>query len=130
MSLLVFAMVHDYCSIIEKNVISAQIVDVPHSRELVYITQMNLIPSDVSVSITLQRRQFPLVLCFAMTINKSQGQTLSSVGLYLSRPVFTHGQLYVAMSRIKTRCGLKMLITDDSGEPTNSTVNVIYHEVF
>jgi len=34
-----------------------------------------------------QRRQFPISLCFAMTINKSQGQTLSRVGLYLPQPV-------------------------------------------
>lgn len=51
-----------------------------HSNERVCITRMNLIPSDANVSITFQRRQFPLCLCFAMTINKSQGQTLSHVG--------------------------------------------------
>jgi ATP-dependent exoDNAse (exonuclease V) alpha subunit len=50
-----------------------------------------------------------------MTINKSQGQTLGCVGLYLPRPVFMHGQLYVALSRVKTRSGLKILITDDEG---------------
>jgi ATP-dependent DNA helicase PIF1 len=54
-----------------KNVISSQIVIGPHSGELVYITRMNLVASDANVSITFQRRQFPLVLCFAMTINKS-----------------------------------------------------------
>jgi ATP-dependent DNA helicase PIF1 len=48
-----------------------------------------------------------------MTINKSQGQTLGHVGLYLTRPIFTHGQLYVAVSRVKTRIGLKILIIDD-----------------
>jgi ATP-dependent DNA helicase PIF1 len=65
-----------------------------------------------------------------MSINKSQGQTLSHVGLYLPRPVFTHGQLYVAVSRVKTRSGLKILITDDNEKPKTSTLNVVYPEVF
>jgi ATP-dependent DNA helicase PIF1 len=113
-----------------KNIISANVVSGSHCGEVVYITRMNLVPSDANVSITFQRRQFPLCLCFAMTINKSQGQTLSNVGLYLPRPVFTHGQLYVAVSRVKTRKGLKILVTDDHGQPSNRTMNVVYHEVF
>ena len=68
--------------------------------------------------------------CFAMSINKSQGQTLAHVGLYLPRPVFTHAQLYIAVSRVRTRAGLKILIVDDNEKPTTSTVNVVYPEVF
>jgi len=65
-----------------------------------------------------------------MTINKSQGQTLSRVGLYLPQPVFTHGQLYVAISRVKTKKGLKILILDEDGNVTNTTKNVVYKEIF
>ena len=65
-----------------------------------------------------------------MTINKGQGQTLSRVGLYLPQPVFTHGQLYVAISRGKTKRGLKILILDEDGNVTNTTKNVMYKEIF
>jgi ATP-dependent DNA helicase PIF1 len=65
-----------------------------------------------------------------MAINKSQGQTLSTVGVYLQRPVFTHGQLYVAMSRVKSKNRLKYLIEDEDSNCTNETNNVVYKEVF
>jgi hypothetical protein len=49
----------------------------------------------------VRRRQFPLIPAFAVTIHKAQGQTLLRVGLYLSNPIFTHGQLYTALSRTR-----------------------------
>ncbi|KAL5186890.1 putative pentatricopeptide repeat-containing protein [Glycine soja] len=58
------------------------------------------------------------------------GQSLSMVGLYLPKPVFTHGQLYVALSRVNSAKGLKILIHDDEQKSMNSTTNVVYKEVF
>jgi ATP-dependent exoDNAse (exonuclease V) alpha subunit len=33
-----------------------------------------------------------------MTINKAQGQTMKTIGIYMPEPIFTHGQLYVTLS--------------------------------
>jgi ATP-dependent DNA helicase PIF1 len=50
--------------------------------------------------------QWPLRLAFALTIHKSQGQTYDQVCVDLSRPIFAHGQLYVALSRVTSPNGL------------------------
>ena len=47
-----------------------------------------------------------------MTINKSQGQSFSKVGIALNVPVFSHGQLYVALSRVKFKDGLRIFIKE------------------
>jgi hypothetical protein len=40
--------------------------------------------------VEFDRKQFPICVCFAMTINKSQGQSLGRVGIYLNPEVFAH----------------------------------------
>jgi ATP-dependent DNA helicase PIF1 len=59
--------------------------------------------------VTISMRQFPFQLAFSMSIHKSQGQTLTSVGVWLPKPVFCHGQLYVAVGRVTTWAGLFVL---------------------
>jgi len=49
--------------------------------------------TDEDLPFILERTQFPVRLCFAMTVNKSQGQSLEQVGVDLHTPAFTHGQL-------------------------------------
>ena len=69
-----------------------------------------------------------------MTINKSQGQTFKEIAIYLPAPVFAHGQLYVALSRVGDPRKITILITHPSlpnqppGLPV--TLNVVYTEIF
>ncbi|KAL7616464.1 hypothetical protein Lser_V15G00051 [Lactuca serriola] len=111
-----------------KHVIEARIIAGRFFNETTYIPRMKLTQSDKRIPFRFQRRQFPVAVCFAMTINKSQGQSLSTVGLYLRRPVFTHGQLYVAVSRVTSKKCLKVLICDEEGHQTNKK-NIVYKEV-
>lgn len=62
-----------------------------------------------------------------MTINKSQGQSVKNVSLDLHSPVFTHGQFYVAVSRVTSVQNIKAIWTDTVEEPI--TKNVVYNEV-
>lgn len=80
---------------------------------------------DVEISriITEDKQQFPVALCFAMTINKAQGQTLDRVGLYLAAPVFAHGQLYCAFSRARSLDGVKVFA------PGNALRNIVHKSI-
>jgi len=77
---------------------------------------------------TLIHRQFPFQMAFALTINRSQGQSFENVGIYLPSPVFSHGQLYVALSRCKSMGKIKVLVQHDPADHKH-TKNIVYQEV-
>ena len=60
-----------------------------------------------------------------MTINKCQGQTLNNVALHLEEDVFSHGQLYVALSRVKSIKSINVFTNNG-----NYVKNVVYKQVF
>lgn len=101
--------------------------------EQVLIPRMDLDSSDPKLPFSLKRRQFPIRVAFAITINKCQGQTFEKVLLYLSEPVFAHGQLYVAFSRVKRRQDIKVKVIQSAiqGKFLNGTYtsNIVYKDI-
>jgi hypothetical protein len=113
-----------------EKVIEAIVITGSNIGDIVYIPRICLTAKDPKWPFTLHRRQFPIRICYAMTINKSQGQTLAAVGLYLKVPVFTHGQFYVAVSRVTSKKALRILIENEDGTCGSETRNIVFSEIF
>jgi ATP-dependent DNA helicase PIF1 len=119
-----------------QHIIDAEIATGPDKGRRIFIPCLNITPSDTErMPFTLRWRQFPLRPAFAMTINKAQGQTLQTVGVYLPKPVFCHGQLYVAFFLCGSQRGVRVSVRGDSRAALNGapvgiyTNNVVYREV-
>lgn len=77
------------CRAFEKHMIIAEIAVSEHKGDITFIPHIPLQPSDPKLyAVKFTRRQFPVRPCFAMTINKAQGQTLNIVGIYLCNQYF------------------------------------------
>ncbi|XP_057305225.1 ATP-dependent DNA helicase PIF1-like [Hydractinia symbiolongicarpus] len=118
---------------LRQHVIDAEIITGVATGKRVLIPRIQLAPSDTGLPFQLRRRQFPIRLAYAMTINKSQGQTFNKVGIYLHRPCFSHGQLYVAFSRARSFEDVKVKIhqTEAQGYVQHKcyTPNIVYSQV-
>ncbi|CAH0392751.1 unnamed protein product [Bemisia tabaci] len=106
---------------LHKYLIEAKIITGPNEGETVFIPKIPVIPSNLPFQ--FKRFQFPVKLCFAISINKSQGQTIKTVGVDLRHDCFSHGQVYVAFSRVSSPENLFVL------QPTCKTKNIVYKQV-
>jgi hypothetical protein len=91
-------------------VLDAKIISGKNRGARVFIPRIPLVLSDFGLPFQLRRYQFPIRPAFGMTINKAQGQTLERIGVYLPKPVFSHGQLYVACSRVGSRRAISFML--------------------
>jgi len=89
-------------------VVEVEIITRKGASNVAFIPHIKFISDNSGLPFIFARKQFPLRLAYAMTINKSQGQTLSHVGLHFADNVFSHGQLYVAFSCAKAPANIKV----------------------
>ena len=106
------------------NTIEAKISHGGYAGHNIIIPRIPLIPSNSMLPFEFRHVQFPVSLCFAMTVNKSQGQTFKAVGVDMTDESFTHGMPYVALSRVGSPDCLTLLVREDRKR------NVVYTEVF
>ncbi|CAI9287988.1 unnamed protein product [Lactuca saligna] len=115
-----------FCKNFNRNVIRAEIAFGDYAGKEVFIHRIPLQPATgEGYTVPFKRTQFPVKLCFAMTINKAQGQTLDIVGIYLKEPIFSHGQLYVALSRARRIESVKVepsTVEPEPKEPAHGSV--------
>jgi hypothetical protein len=109
-------------------VVEVEIITGKGANNVAFTPRIKFISDNNGLPFTFARKQFPLQLAYAMTINKSQRQTLSHVGLHLGDNVFSHGQLYVAFSRAKAPANIKVLLLDTVHGRSGLMRNVVYEE--
>lgn len=107
---------------LRNNVIGATVLTGPAVGQTVLIPRIPMIPTDLPFN--FKRIQFPVKVSFAVTINKAQGQTFKHVGIDLRQECFSHGQLYVALSRSGSGENQYLLLPEE-----NKTKNIVYAEV-
>ena len=116
--------------VINDRLVKATIANGESKGRMVLIPKIQTQPADDShFGFEWQRLQFPLRVAFAMTIHKSQGQTLDKVAVWLQEHCFGHGQLYVAASRAGNPNNIKFFVPNKYGHPNFTTRNVVYNEL-
>ena len=102
--------------------VRAVVLTGPAKGNIVGIPPISFVCDATESQFAFKRLQLPLVPAFAFTIHKAQGQTLNRVGLDLTNPVFTHGQLYVAISRIHNASDMRIIGTPESSSAENEGI--------
>src|SRR5689334_25200128 len=98
-----------------KNILECEILTGERAGETTWIHKYTLTSEKGKFPFTLYRKQFPIKVCYAMTINKSQGQTIDYVGLDLEDDVFSHGMAYVGFSRVRTWDNIRVAVNKARG---------------
>ena len=108
------------------HVIDAVAISGSNMGSKIFIPRIMLLSQDATLPFEMKRKQFPVKLAYSMTANKSQGQILEFVGIYIAREFFSHGQFYVAISRVGNPDSVKILFKKENKYHVR---NIVYREI-
>ena len=103
------------------NLLFLRVATGPHEGNILCLPRMPCGPGDDNFSIPgFTRTPFPIRTRFALTTNKAQGQSFGGcIGLHLRDHCFSHGQLYVALSRTTHLSNVTTLTQESNGTTRN-----------
>ena len=115
--------------VINKQLLKCVIITGETKGTIVLIPKIIMTPSNPEhFGFEWSRLQFPVRLAFAMTIHKSQGQTLDKVSIWLTESCFGHGQLYVAASRVGDPNSIRFFVPENE-DGFYMTKNIVYADL-
>ena len=116
---------------VKKHVVELSKISGDKVGSKLFIPRIVMLASTHALPFQLRRKQFPIKPCFGMSSNRSQGQTMRRIGIYMSQDFFSHGQLYVALSRCGDRSQVKILKRRGLGdkERPHKMINVVFKAV-
>ena len=108
------------------------------SEDIVLIPKIPMYSKESDFVATFKRLQFPVVSAYYLTFNRAQGQSLDRCGLLLPESVFSHGHLYVGLSRCGDDDNVFIYANQDEFDsirddlPANRTFtrNIVFTEIF
>ena len=121
------------CHVLFKNMLDVKILIGSNVGKRAFLPRIKLKTNASSgLPFELSRKQFSVRLSFAIIINKSKGQTIPTIEIYLPRHVLSHDQSYVALSRGVSQNSTKVLIKEGKmeGEDGDFTKNVVFKDIF
>ena len=110
---------------VSKHVIEAIALNGKAIGKKLIIPRINFLSKDTQFPFQMKRKQFPVRLSYAITANKSQGQTLKFVGIYLGTEFFSHGQVYVSLSRVGDKNNILIFRRDKE----KKMKNIVFKEI-
>ncbi|KAJ7624189.1 hypothetical protein B0H17DRAFT_963834, partial [Mycena rosella] len=95
----------------------------------IHIPRINFHFRPIGFNFIVHRKQVPLALCYATTFNGCQGLTVVKLALDSRRAVFSHGQLYSAMTRVPDADSVIILKYPEDLSMGTVTTNIVWKDL-